>query len=210
MRRREFLMTSTAALAAPATRAAAEGATVPSLKDAARDLATRPFARTPAVLPPPFAGLDYDSYRGIRPIPGKAAMLPVGVGFAVDLLPPGLFFPDPLHVEILSEDGLRTVPFSPAVFDFDPRYFGAIPDSAPGAGFTGLRLRYPLNAPDRLDEVLVLQGASYFRAIGPTWSTVSPAGRSRSERAARGPRSFPPSPISGSTRRWRAWRGSRR
>jgi glucans biosynthesis protein len=165
MKRRDFLMTTAAALAAPATRATAAGG-VPSLKDAARDLATRPFARTPTVLPPPFAGLDYDSYRAIRPIPGKAAMLPVGAGFAMDLLPPGLFFPDPLHVEILSEEGLKTVPFSPAVFDFDPRYFGAIPEEAPGAGFTGLRLRYPLNAPDRLDEVLVLQGASYFRAIG--------------------------------------------
>ncbi len=164
MKRRNFLMTSAAALAMPAGAWAAGG--VPSLKDAARDLATRPYARTPTVLPPPFAGLDYDSYRAIRPIPGKAAMLPVGAGFAVDLLPPGLFFPDPITVEILSEEGLKTVPFSPAVFDFDPRYFGAIPAEAPGAGFTGLRLRYPLNAPDRLDEVLVLQGASYFRAIG--------------------------------------------
>ena len=163
MRRREFLMTSAAALAAP-RMAMAEA--VPSLKEAARDLAARPYARVPTVLPPPFAGLDYDSYRGIRPIPGKAAMLPVGAGFAVDLLPPGLFFPDPITVEILSETGLRTVPFSPAVFDFEPRYFGEIPAEAPGAGFTGLRLRYPLNAPDRLDEVLVLQGASYFRAIG--------------------------------------------
>jgi glucans biosynthesis protein len=165
MKRRDFLLSTAAVLAAPALPASAAGG-VPSLRDAARALAAAPYARTPAVLPPPFAGLDYDSYRAIRPIPGKAAMLPVGAGFAVDLLPPGLFFPDPLHVEILSEEGLKTVPFSPALFDFDPRYFGAIPEEAPGAGFTGLRLRYPLNAPDRLDEVLVLQGASYFRAIG--------------------------------------------
>jgi periplasmic glucans biosynthesis protein len=209
MRRRDFLMTSAAALAAPATRAAAADG-LPSLKDAARDLATRPFARTPTVLPPPFAGLDYDSYRAIRPIPGKAAMLPVGAGFAMDLLPPGLFFPDPLHVEILSEEGLRTVPFSPAVFDFDPRYFGAIPEEAPGAGFTGLRLRYPLNAPDRLDEVLVLQGASYFRAIGADMIYGLSCGPSRSGRVARGPRNSRPSRISGSTRRWATRRASRR
>ena len=31
--------------------------------------------------------------------------------------------------------------------------------------FPGLRLRHRLNAPDRWDDVLVLQGASYFRAL---------------------------------------------
>ena len=32
-------------------------------------------------------------------------------------------------------------------------------------GFSGLRLRHRLNVPDRWDDVLVLQGASYFRAL---------------------------------------------
>ncbi|TDA90474.1 glucan biosynthesis protein, partial [Halomonas marinisediminis] len=55
---------------------------------------------------------------------------------------------------------------TPDLFDFAPRYFDTIPATAPGAGFSGLRLRHPLNTPDVLDEVLVVQGASYFRAIG--------------------------------------------
>ena len=32
-------------------------------------------------------------------------------------------------------------------------------------GYSGLRLQTPLNQPDRWDEVLVVQGASYFRAL---------------------------------------------
>ena len=73
---------------------------------------------------------------------------------------------------ILSASTATAVPdpqeivFSTDFFSFQDRYFDTIPDSAPGAGFSGLRLRHPLNAPDRLDEVLVVQGASYFRAIG--------------------------------------------
>ena len=137
-----------------------------SLLGRARQIAGRPYQPAPGRLPPPFAGLDYDAYRGIRPRLGQAAKLPVGPEYTVDLLPPGLYFPDPVRIEIADGDGFREVPFSPDLFSFEPRYFGDIPDSAPGAGFSGLRLRHPLNAPDVMDEVLVVQGASYFRAIG--------------------------------------------
>ncbi len=158
-----------AVMLAPGLRLRADSlheATPPSLLDAARALAATPYTHGTGVLPPPFAGLSYDAYRGIRPIPGRAAILPQGPRFAVDLLPPGLFFPDPVTVDLPAEDGFAPVPLSPDLFDFDARYFDTIPESAPGAGFSGLRLRHPLNAPDLLDEVLVVQGASYFRAIG--------------------------------------------
>jgi periplasmic glucans biosynthesis protein len=164
MRRRSLLAGAAALVAAPALRLSA--APEASLLDAARRLAAAPFAAPSGILPPPFAGLDYDAYRGIRPLPGQAALLPLGGDFAVDLLPPGLFFPDPVGVEIAGPEGFREVPFSPALFDFDPRYFGDIPAEAPGAGFSGLRLRHPLNAAGELNEFLVVQGASYFRAIG--------------------------------------------
>ena len=62
--------------------------------------------------------------------------------------------------------GVTEISFSPQLFSFDPNYFGEIPETSPGAGFTGLRLRYPLNTPEHMDEVMVMQGASYFRAIG--------------------------------------------
>jgi glucans biosynthesis protein len=165
MRRRAFLAGSAALMAAPVMPL---GADEPSgtLLDAARALAGRPYRDTRAPLPAPFAGLDYDAYRGIRPIPGQAAMLPHGASYAVDLLPPGLFFPDPVRIEIEDETGFGERPFSPSLFSFEPRYFDTVPETAPGAGFSGLRLRHPLNAPGRMDEVLVVQGASYFRAIG--------------------------------------------
>jgi glucans biosynthesis protein len=60
----------------------------------------------------------------------------------------------------------RRSDFAPGLFDFDERYFDDVPDTAPGAGFSGLRLRHPAERADRMDEVLVVQGASYFRAIG--------------------------------------------
>lgn len=163
MRRRTFLAGATCLATLPRL---APAQSAPTLLDAARALAAQPFARDTAPLPPPFAGLSYDAYRGIRPIPGRAALLPHGPDFAVDFLPPGLFFPDPVRIDLDRGDGPQEVTLTPDLFDFAPRYFDTIPTTAPGAGFSGLRLRHPLNTPDVLDEVLVVQGASYFRAIG--------------------------------------------
>ena len=164
MHRRTFLTSAAALASAPALPAMAQ--TAPSLLQTARDLAARPYRPTETPLPPPFARLTYDAYRGSRPIEGKAAMLPHGPDFAVDLLPPGLFFPDPVRIDRDTGNGPQEVGFSPKLFSFQDRYFDTIPDTAPGAGFSGLRLRHPLNTPGVMDEVLVVQGASYFRAIG--------------------------------------------
>ncbi|MEX3015445.1 glucan biosynthesis protein [Gymnodinialimonas hymeniacidonis] len=165
MNRRLFMGTALASMIARGLPVAAQGG-VPSLLEVARATAAQDYVAPSGVLPPPFAGLDYDAFRGIRPIVGEAALLPQGGSFAVDLLPPGLYFPDPVTVERQVDGAWADLPLTPELFDFDPRYFDSVPQEAPGAGFSGLRLRYPLNAPDVMDEVAVFQGASYFRAIG--------------------------------------------
>ena len=119
MRRRRFLGASAAVLAAPALRLRAETSVAASFLELARDLASRPYRAPEHVLPPPFAGLDYDAYRGIRPIPGRGALIPHGQDYAVDLLPPGLFFPHAVTVEIAGPDGVREVPFSTDLFSFE-------------------------------------------------------------------------------------------
>ncbi|MGB3405878.1 MAG: glucan biosynthesis protein [Jannaschia sp.] len=164
MRRRDLLVTTAVLAAAAALPAMSQP--LPGLRDMAKALQQQAYVPNTTPLAPPFAGLDYDAYRGIRPLTGRTSMLPHGARFAVDLLPPGLYFPDPIKVDKITPEGLREIAFSPALFDFDARYFDDVPDSRPGAGFSGMRLHYPLNAPDRMDEVLVMQGASYFRAIG--------------------------------------------
>ena len=166
MKRRSFLKLTAAGLAGFSHVASAQTTTPRSLLEEARALANVPYVPPSGALPPPFAGLDYNAYRGIRPIVGKAAMLPQGENFAVDLLPPGLYFPDPVTVDRQTDGTWSSIDLVPALFDFQDRYFDTIPETAPGAGFSGLRVRYPLNAPGVMDEVAVFQGASYFRAIG--------------------------------------------
>ncbi len=168
MNRRALLRAGAAAAALVAAGfrpvSAQERAQTPAqLIEAAQALASAPFQPWSTDLPPPFDALSYDSHRGIRPVPGLSADLPLGAGFTADLLPPGWLFRDPVE---LSLPGIGTESFDPARFSFDPRYFpqGA-PEAVPGLEHAGLRLRYPLNHADRPDDLLVLQGASYFRAL---------------------------------------------
>lgn len=172
MKRREFLSTGAlggawtgaAWLGLAPLRLAAESARTPdALIAAARALAARAYRPPSAALAPPFDSASYDSYRGIRPRAGRGGDLALGADYRADLLPPGWLFRDPVAIDLPG----HATRFSPRLFTYDPRYFDTddMPDTASGMGFSGLRLRYPLNAPDRWDDVLVLQGASYFRAL---------------------------------------------
>lgn len=166
MNRRAVLKGTVAMLAVGPQRATAQARPDMSLLEVAREVRDQAYLPNTTPLSAPFADLDYDAFRGIRPIEGITANLPHGDRFSVDLLPPGLYFPDPVQVDRMTPEGLQDIVFSPKVFSYEPRYFDNIPETSPGAGFTGMRLRYPLNASDVMDEVLVMQGASYFRAIG--------------------------------------------
>ena len=166
MKRRVFLKSSAAFLAFSGQLVTAQDVPDLSLLEVARVLRDQPYAANTTPLSAPFADLDYDAFRGIRPIDGVTANLPHGDRFAVDLLPPGLYFPDPVKIDRMTQGGLQEIAFSPKAFTYEPRYFDDIPETSPGAGFTGMRLRYPLNKADHMDEVLVIHCASYFRAIG--------------------------------------------
>ena len=162
MRRRGFLAGASALLTAPALRLAAD--TPGGLLEAARRLAAAPHQPASSPLPAPFAGLDYDAYRGIRPIPGKAAMLPHGDAFAMDLLPPGLYFPDPVRIDIERDGALARFPFFPSAllrlrYRF-PLIFGESSRTAARCGLLRLRLRHPLTRPAAGRWVVV----SSFRA----------------------------------------------
>ncbi len=177
MQRRDFFATASAGLlgaaaAVPALgqesfpRPAPTAGGYESVVERAKDLSSRPYNPPSAELTGPFADLDYDSYRAIRP-----RTIPIGPerhGFAIDLLPPGFIFNEPVRISLTSAEGEQDVPFSAEIFDFAPEFFdpadraGWVP--AEGLGFSGFRLRHGFNRVDYLDEFAVFQGASYFRA----------------------------------------------
>jgi periplasmic glucans biosynthesis protein len=164
MKRRGLLKSAVAiaALSAPPLRALAT-ATPDDLIARARAMAAVPYQPSPRSLVAPYDSLTYDSYRGLQPTPGLAAQLPLGNDYHASLLAPGWLFRDPVQVALPKADFQS---FDPTKFTHDPRYypFGVPEGDFSAMGYSGLRLTAPLNGP-QLDEVLVLQGASYFRAL---------------------------------------------
>ncbi len=168
MRRRALLQGAAGAVLAAALPPAARAEAFPdheALAASAAALAAAPHRDPRMPLHGPFAGLDYDSHRGIRPRPGAAGALPLGHGFLADLMPPGFLLDDRVRIHL---DGEGEIAFAAGLFGFDQRYFDEprlTPEEAAEMGFAGLRLRSELNEPGRFDELAVFQGASYFRAL---------------------------------------------
>ena len=117
-----------------------------------------------------FANLDYDKFRGIRFRRSADPIADSGSQFGIDLLPPGGFYQERVSIFLVKNGIAREIAFDPQVFDFDPLLFDGgklefSDEMRRGLGWSGFRLRFPINTPDVMDEVAVFQGASYFRAI---------------------------------------------
>lgn len=136
----------------------------------ARETAGRSFEPARLELSGTFADLSYDAYRAIRPRPERRLWHGEKRGFEIDLLPPGLFYRDRVALSVVADGRPTAIPFDPDVFHYHTDYFpyadGAAPEDAPrDLAYSGFRVRFPINRPDVMDEFLVFQGASYFRAI---------------------------------------------
>ncbi|MBM2576573.1 glucan biosynthesis protein G [Jannaschia sp. Os4] len=167
MRRRDFLAVVAAAGAAPTLARAAPGEGEPfdaGLPErVARDLAERPFEPAP-LIPQAWRDMTYDEYRTLWFDGRHALWTGEDTPFRVDFFHPGLYFPRPVAVSAVRDGVAVPVPFELDWFDRT--------DMAPDLpvdetlGYSGLRLRGPLDRPDIPTEFAVFQGASYFRGHG--------------------------------------------
>jgi glucans biosynthesis protein len=130
----------------------------------AAELAGRPHALPPRPEGEGRERLTYDQYRSIRFDPAAAIWRTENRTFAVDLLYPGFIFEVPVNINLVVGRTARRVLFANERFSYGadvPPVVG----SGEFTGYSGFRVRAPLNAPDYIDEFLVFQGASYFRAV---------------------------------------------
>lgn len=132
----------------------AELSPIEALIHKARKQAAAPYQPLSGAVDPAGSELNYDAYRRVQLRDGLSRGLVITETFHADLLPPGWLFREPVCIHLLGEK----IPFSANLFH-SPK------DPLTGSGFSGLRIRTPLNAADQWDDVLVLQGASYFRAL---------------------------------------------
>ncbi len=126
----------------------------------AEELAKQPFV--PTERGDPSKRMSYDQYRAIRFQKGASIWSGEGRTFTVDLFYPGFIYETPVNINIVT-DLARRVLFKNEIFEYGPE---VPPLEGEQTGYSGFRVRAPLNTPDYMDEFLVFQGATYFRAIG--------------------------------------------
>ncbi len=130
----------------------------------ARDLAAKAYKAPEIRMPAALRNLDYDQYRDIRYRPEKALWRGDKLPFEVMFLHQGRAVPEPVRINIVEPHGERVMPFDPALFDYGHNKID--PASLRELGFNGFRVHFAINRSNYKDEVLVFQGASYFRALG--------------------------------------------
>ena len=131
----------------------------------ARELAGGAYAEAAGTLPETLARLTYDQYRDIRFRPSQALLADGPAGYRLQLFHPGFLFSNPVQINVVRDARASRVAFSRSAFDYGANRFD---DDLPAdLGFAGLRVHYPLNEAKVLDELIVFQGASYFRFLSP-------------------------------------------
>ena len=129
----------------------------------ASSLASRPYKPPVVDMPTQLRELDYDAYRDIRFRPEKALWRAEKLPFELMFFHQGRAVPEPVRINVIEPAGERPVPFDPALFDYGKNKLD--PQTLSHLGFNGLRVHFAVNKPGYKDEVVVFQGASYFRAL---------------------------------------------
>ena len=119
----------------------------------------------PPALPPVLQSLNYQGYRGIRFRPERSLWRGEPGRFEAQFFHLGFYYREPVTVAVVPHAGgePQHLPFSSEMFTYD--HVKSPPANA-DLGFAGLRLHAPINNDQYRDEVVVFQGASYFRVVG--------------------------------------------
>ena len=130
----------------------------------AKALADKPYQAPVIKLPQELRDLDYDAYRDIRYRADKALWRADKLPFEVMFFHQGRAVQEPIRINLVEPHGERPLAFDPALFDYGKNRFDT--SRFRDLGFNGLRVHFAINKPGYKDEVIVFQGASYFRAVG--------------------------------------------
>jgi glucans biosynthesis protein len=130
----------------------------------AEQRARKPFRSPRADLPAFLSKLTYDQYREILFRDDRALWSDERLPFRVEFFHLGYLYQEPVHLNEFTATHVQSVRFTPDFFDYRSlKLPGNIPANT---GYAGFKILYPLNTPDKLDEVGSFLGASYFRLLG--------------------------------------------
>ncbi len=175
MIRREFLVSLMALAAAaplnaqelPVTPLAPKGEATPFSFDVVRaraaDLAGKPYAMRP-MIPQAWRDLSFDEFSHIWFAERNALWNDTDAALRLDTFTAGLYIPRAVEINVVEGGLSQPLPYDIKVFDKTDSFPDLPIDET--MGYSGFRLRSELVTPGIFTEFMVMQGASYFRAIG--------------------------------------------
>ena len=171
MLRRAFLAMLAATAASPALSVGEPGLKLgpasafdrETVRRLAKEIASKSYKPRP-LIPEAWRNLTYDQYRKIWFDSRNGLWEGSDAPQRVDMFPPGLYFPQAVKTFAVKDGIARPVLFDMNVFDRTDKFPDVPIDDT--LGYSGLRLRAELRAPEVFEEYAVFQGASYFRGIG--------------------------------------------
>ena len=155
-------LAATLLLAASVARAQDADFNFGSVEAMAQKLAASPYKETPSI-DGEMKKLSYDHYRALRPRKDTALWREGKSLFHVEFFPAGFIYDKPVSISVVDNGKVTPVMIGPGQFDFSDTGLETPPQKLELAGF---KLTFPLNRPDKYDEVAAFLGASYFRTVG--------------------------------------------
>jgi glucans biosynthesis protein len=130
----------------------------------AKALADKSYKKPDATLPPTLRNLNHEQYSDIHFRPEKSVWRGQQLPFELTFMHRGGIFNEPVRINEITPNGVAQITFDSTMFDYGKNAVDA--GQLKGLGFSGFRIRFPVNSPKVKDDVLSFQGASYFRAMG--------------------------------------------
>jgi glucans biosynthesis protein len=134
-----------------------------TVTEIARALSKGPFVPPTQALPAAIADLNYDQYQAIYFKPEEAVWAKDGLPFQMQLFHRGFYYKDKIEVATVDDGQARHLAYSPGMYA--PGKIVTNPLPTEDIGFAGLRIHGHINRPDYFDEIVVFEGASYFRSL---------------------------------------------
>lgn len=159
-----LFFTAHGAISAMGADQASPGFSYETLREKAQALARAEYrAETRPELPDWLKKLSYDDYQMIHYQAGQGPWQADHLRFTLQFFHRGFLYQDPVRIHLIEQNGLRDFPFSSNQFLYAKPPGGPLPSDL---NFAGLKILYPVNSPEKQDEVAAFLGASYFRIIG--------------------------------------------
>lgn len=130
----------------------------------AKALADSPYVAPVSTLPDAFGKLQFADYQKIQPLREKFAWAELDTPFKLAFYHQGMQFNTSVRINEIVDGTVREIPYDPSCFDFGDLHFDR--EQIGKLGWPGFRLLYPVNRPGKIDEIMSVLGASYFRVIG--------------------------------------------